>query len=305
MQYKRDIFWKMPIFWFILTWYFITLGLWLLAFYPMDVNSKWLIAAQSVCFGTLDNGMPDSYGWIKLTSTPMILLFIFFVISKKELIRMKKNIFSSFWGKILTIFLIGILFLQITFVVKRTLYAKSISLIFSPDNFGAHNISLPKSYPCTLTKAPFFELINQNGKRFGINDLKGKVVYLTFAFTKCTSICPLLINTVRTALKKSSDPNRVLVIISLDPWRETINNVAHITRNLKLGENEHYLVGKLKEVEKVLDNYNVSRIRDKKDGEIAHPGLVYVLDTKGRIAYTFNSPSSRWLIDAGDRILNL
>jgi cytochrome oxidase Cu insertion factor (SCO1/SenC/PrrC family) len=281
------------------------LGLWFLAFYPLGVDSKWLMTAQSVCFGTLDNGMPDSYGWIKLISTPMILLFVFFAISRKELLRIKKDIFSSLKGKIFIVFLIIVFFLQAAFVAKRVLYAKEISLIFSPSNFGTHNISLPKSYPQTLIEAPFFELIDQNGKRFGINDTKGRVTYLTFAFTKCTSICPLLINTVRTALKKSSDSNRLLLIVSLDPWRETINNVAHVTRNLKLGENEHYLVGKLKEVEKVLDNYNVSRIRDKKDGEIAHPGLVYVLDTEGRIAYTFNSPSSRWLIDAGDRILNL
>ena len=248
--------------------------------------------------------MPDSYGWIKLICTPLALLISLYIVWPQEFSKLKNKIIKTNSGKILGILLLFLITIQATFVSKKIIYAKKIESTFSPKNFLTKNIPLPKTYPRTKKIAPQFLLTDFNGKKFGTKNFKGKVIYLTFAFTKCSSICPLLINTVRTALRHSSDQKRELVIISLDPWRETINNVGDITRNLILGKKEHYLVGSIEEIKKVLDDYEVPRARELKDGEIIHPGLVYILDTKGKIAYTFNSPSHKWLLEAGNRVQN-
>jgi len=291
-----------PLFWFLFIWYLATLVLWVLAFWPTDVNPDWLFSAQVACFGTLENGIPDTYGWIKLIATPLTFLIMLFVFWSEDFFFIKKIIFSDFSGKTFCFILLFIVFCQGVIVGKKIIFAKKIETIFNPAQFGTLHTSLVKDYPRTFKIAPYFELTDHNGRKFGTDNVKGKVTYLTFAFTRCKSICPLLINTVRTAVSKSEDLNRELIIISLDPWRETINNVSNITKNLKLNIREHYLVGSLKEIKKVLNEYKVPRARDLKAGEIIHPGLVYVLDPKGRIAYTFNSPSSKWLIEAGDRV---
>ncbi len=288
-------------FWFFLVWFSVTIGMWALAFWPIETNSEWLASAQVVCFGTLENGMPDTYGWIKLICTPMALFVALYVVWPKEFAQLKGWFVTTNFGRTLALILVCITVYQGTVVGKKVAFANDIAAAFNPQNFGTKNMPLPDAYPRSTKKAPEFLLTDYNGKKFGTKNLKGKVTYLTFAFTRCSSICPLLINTVRTALSKSSDKNRELVIVSLDPWRETVGNVGEITRNLKLGDREHYLVGGIEQIKKVLNEYEVPRVRELKDGEIIHPGLVYVLDTQGKIAYTFNSPSPSWLVEAGNR----
>ena len=304
MSQKNNSFFNVPIFWFFIIWFSITFGMWVLAFCPVDIDSEWLASAQMVCFGTLENGMPNSYGWIKLICTPLALLLALFIVWPREFFELSSKILIINSGRIIVIFLLCLTVYQGTVVSRKVLYANKLKLVFSPQGFQGKNIPLPDTYPRTAKRAPEFLLTDFNGKKFGTKNFKGKVVYLTFAFTRCSSICPLLINTVRTALGRSNDKKRELVIISLDPWRETVKNVNETTRNLVLGEREHYLVGSVKQIKRVLDEYDVPRARELRNGEIIHPGLVYVLDTEGKIAYTFNSPSSKWLLEAGNRAAN-
>ena len=42
--------------------------------------------------------------------------------------------------------------------------------------------------------------------------------------------------------------------------------------------------------------------RDETSGEIAHPGLVFLVDPRGRLAYTFNNPPAAWVRDGLDRM---
>jgi cytochrome oxidase Cu insertion factor (SCO1/SenC/PrrC family) len=42
--------------------------------------------------------------------------------------------------------------------------------------------------------------------------------------------------------------------------------------------------------------------RDERTGDIAHPGLVFLVDADGRLAYTFSNPSPAWLREALRRL---
>ena len=39
-----------------------------------DITPEWLLRAQSVCFGTTQTGLPDTYGWLVLALGPLSML---------------------------------------------------------------------------------------------------------------------------------------------------------------------------------------------------------------------------------------
>jgi cytochrome oxidase Cu insertion factor (SCO1/SenC/PrrC family) len=94
-------------------------------------------------------------------------------------------------------------------------------------------------------------------------------------------------------LRESADPARVprVVVVTLDPWRDTPSRLPALAKSYALGEDAFVLSGAVPEVEALLDRWNVARGRDTRTGEIAHPPLVYVLDADGRIAYAASGGS--------------
>jgi cytochrome oxidase Cu insertion factor (SCO1/SenC/PrrC family) len=75
------------------------------------------------------------------------------------------------------------------------------------------------------------------------------------------------------------------VVVTLDPWRDTPSRLPSLAKDYELGGDAFVLSGTVEEVNALLDRWNVARGRDEKTGVIAHPPLVYVLDTEGRIAF--------------------
>jgi cytochrome oxidase Cu insertion factor (SCO1/SenC/PrrC family) len=76
-----------------------------------------------------------------------------------------------------------------------------------------------------------------------------------------------------------------VVLLTLDPWRDTPSRLPHLAREWKLGSDASVLSGSVEEVNAALDRWGVVRERDPSTGELAHPPLVYVLDASGRIAF--------------------
>lgn len=70
---------------------------------------------------------------------------------------------------------------------------------------------------------PDFELINQNGQRFGLAQLKGKIWIADFIFTTCRGPCPIIsarMSELQTPLAKSDVR---LVSVTVDPTTDTPN----------------------------------------------------------------------------------
>ncbi len=78
--------------------------------------------------------------------------------------------------------------------------------------------------PPVLAELPAFALVDQDGRRFGSADLAGTVYVANFFFTRCVSICPLLMQRM-AELRERYDEERVdgvrLVSISVDPEHDT------------------------------------------------------------------------------------
>lgn len=77
-------------------------------------------------------------------------------------------------------------------------------------------------------EVPDFKLIDQNGKRFGFHQYRGRIVVLTFIYTRCPlpDYCPLMTDNfvqIEKALKSSPESNAGIQLLSvtLDPDYDT------------------------------------------------------------------------------------
>lgn len=77
--------------------------------------------------------------------------------------------------------------------------------------------------PPILGKLPEFTLVDQSGKPFGSQDLRGQVYVANLFFTKCPSVCPLLMQRAAKLqeLFKRDEFDIRLVSISIDPETDT------------------------------------------------------------------------------------
>lgn len=143
--------------------------------------------------------------------------------------------------------------------------------------------------------APALGLLDQNGERFDLERLEGRSSLVTFAFGHCETVRPVIVRdalevqerTRAMAAAGSLAAERVprVVVVTLDPWRDTPSRLPHLVHHWKTGEDAFLLSGEVDAVNRVLDGWNVARERNEKTGDVAHPPLVYVLDASVRIRY--------------------
>ena len=72
--------------------------------------------------------------------------------------------------------------------------------------------------------APDFALVSQDGARVALQDFRGKIVAVTFIYTSCPDICPLLTEMlagVQDELGADFGPRVAFVSITVDPARDT------------------------------------------------------------------------------------
>jgi len=161
---------------------------------------------------------------------------------------------------------------------------------------------LPENYPRTHKAAPPFQLVDQHGSQVSADAFRGKVVLLTFAFAHCTTVCPVILQNVLTAASSLPEQQVEILVVTLDPWRDTPGTLPALANHWGLTDNAHVLSGDVEQVVQVLNQYQVPHERNLKTGDIVHPALVYVLDPAGDIAYSFNNPYPRWLTQAARKL---
>jgi protein SCO1 len=85
-----------------------------------------------------------------------------------------------------------------------------------------------------LGPAPDFALISQDGNPVTLNDYRGKVVAVTFIYTSCPDICPMLTaNMAHVQGELGSDFGKSIAFISItvDPERDTSRVLKEYAEN--------------------------------------------------------------------------
>ena len=151
--------------------------------------------------------------------------------------------------------------------------------------------------PPVLGSAPAFHMVDQAGRPFGSDELKGQVYVASFFFTRCTSICPKLMYQVRTLqdrLKNEHQDGIHLVSISVDPENDTAENLASYAENVGVDPARWTLLSGEKErlfdiLEKGFKVPLGEPMTTPTAIDIAHTGKLVLVDRQGRIRGYYES----------------
>jgi protein SCO1/2 len=138
---------------------------------------------------------------------------------------------------------------------------------------------LPKIGP-----APTFTLTNQDGKRFSLQDLRGKVAVVTFIFTTCSDSCPLLTaKLVGIHRKLAPDEPVFFVEITVDPLNDSPAVLKKYAEAFSAPPSRFaFLTGDFDEIHKVVSSYGVY-YKQKEKGGIDHTFLTSIVDPSGTL----------------------
>jgi protein SCO1 len=137
---------------------------------------------------------------------------------------------------------------------------------------------------------PEFELTDQSGRRVALSMLKGKVVAVTFIYTRCPlpDYCPRMVENFRAVRQRfvtRMDRDLVFLTISFDPKFDTPEMLTkYATSQRAGGPGWHFLTGDPAAVERVCNAFGIQYWPE--EGLITHSLQTAVIDREGRLAAT-------------------
>jgi protein SCO1/2 len=135
------------------------------------------------------------------------------------------------------------------------------------------------------TPAPPLQLRNYLGQPVNIEQYRGKPVLVTFIYTHCPDVCPLITSNLRVAqnLMGAGGPGKAQVIaVSVDAKGDTSKTVAAFLKAHEMTGRMQYLIGSSKELARVWKAWGVGSERDAKHPDfVEHSGLIYGITAKG------------------------
>lgn len=269
----------------------ITVAWWALALWPVDSATapEWLTRTRAVCFGAYSDGLPNAGGWLLLIGQPLGMLLVLFAAWGAE-IRIGLRRFSErVSGQLAIGGILALLAVGAIGVIVRVRNAGAQPFAASPTEATVRGLTRIDDKPASLS------LVDQSGSTVNLEQFRGRPVLVTFAYAHCETVCPLLVHDVLSAARAARDVNPVVVIVTLDPWRDVPSRLPSMARQWGASGDTHVLSGEPEVVDRVLNAWRVPRVRNVKTGDLVHPSVVYVIGPNGRIAYVLDGGRERIL----------
>ena len=166
---------------------------------------------------------------------------------------------------------------------------------------------------------PGFELTDQFGQAAESGDYRGRVVLLTFLYTHCPDVCPIVTGQLRKASEalQNEASEIALVAVSVDPERDTVEAALDYSDKWRMSERWEYLVGSRDELREVWAAFYVDPVEIDLDEEgsesqaagepptgsvdalrqdlrqrylVSHSAPVYLIDREGVMRVVFTPP---------------
>ena len=122
---------------------------------------------------------------------------------------------------------------------------------------------------------------------------RGKALLVTFLYTHCPDLCPLITSKLHTALGEMSAGERAqvqIVAVSVDPRGDTPATVAQFLALHGMTGKMKYLLGSASALAAVWQKWGIGSRRETADPAlVAHTALVYGITGKGRIVTIYPS----------------
>ncbi len=145
----------------------------------------------------------------------------------------------------------------------------------------------------TALAIPAYAFIDQEGRTFSLEDLRGRVVLVTGVYAACATSCPQILVDTRRLLEELPPAVRErvsVVALSLNPEYENTEIMAGMARAYGFEYPEfRYVSGEVPMMREALERLQFARVRNRDTGIIEHANLLLVIDPAGTIAYRFNA----------------
>lgn len=136
------------------------------------------------------------------------------------------------------------------------------------------------------SQEPALALRNYLGQPVNIDSYRGKAVLVTFLYTNCPDICPLITSNLRVAqnlMGKAVASKAQIIAVSVDPHGDTPKAVGAFLARHEMTGRMQYLVGSAHELAHVWKAWGVGSERDDQQPQfINHSGLIYGITASGK-----------------------
>jgi protein SCO1/2 len=161
---------------------------------------------------------------------------------------------------------------------------------------GGSEALAPQPKAAAASKSPFaghelhgsldrtdFSLHDQRGRLIRLSAQRGKLVLVTFLYTHCTDICPLIADHLNAAVGQMYHQRSAVQVlaVSVDPAGDTHRAVRAYVREHHLSPEFHYLTGTRAQLAKVWQAYNVL-VLNRNPESVGHSGYIFLLDRTGK-----------------------
>jgi protein SCO1/2 len=263
----------------------VTAAWWMLALWPAGaIEPAWLVRTRAACFGSGPDGLPDAGGWILLIGEPLGMLVMLGALWGRSLRRDLRWIRDRRPAAIGAMLLAAAAFTGFATLAVRLTQAVVARRGTAIEVAGtALRVDRPP---------PSMKLIDQYGRQTSLTDFRGRVVLLTFAYGHCATVCPSLVSNLQAARRMTKWSDVALVVVTLDPWRDTPDRLPALAEHWGLAPGDRVLSGSVSEVEAALNELGIGWRRNDTNGDVDHGTAVMILDAHGRIAWRLDGGQS-------------
>lgn len=136
-----------------------------------------------------------------------------------------------------------------------------------------------------------FTLPDQRGVPVSMAATRGDVVVLSFVYSRCTSTCPVTLQTIRGALDDLRDAGRSVadvevLALSVDPEADTPRRVRRFLARQHVADFVRYLVGTRAQMRPIWKRYGIA---PQGKGAEDHTAFVLLADRRGLLRVGFPS----------------
>ena len=257
----------------------ITASWWALALWPVGAEAPgWLLRTREVCFGSGIDTLPSVAGWLVLIGQPASMVILLVAVWGEELRAGLTLTAARTAGQLAVGLVLAVIVAGLCAVVVRVRAADA-----EPFSTGVTDVAAQLTRISDV--APAITLTDQSGREVSLESYRGRPVIVTFAFAHCQTVCPLIVGDVLAARRQIDGVPPAVLVITLDPWRDTPSRLETIASSWRLDGDAHVLSGAPDVVERTLNAWRVPRARNQQTGDVSHPSIVYIVDAGGRIAY--------------------
>lgn len=133
---------------------------------------------------------------------------------------------------------------------------------------------------------PDFELANQDGQKISLQTVTGKIHVANFFFTSCPSICPVMMNNMKSVDEKYASLGEINILsFTVDPKTDTITKLKKYADKLEVSENWHLITGKKENIYELAEKgYFSSASEDEfAPGGFLHSEFFFLVDEQNHV----------------------